>query len=97
MEGVFNCIRLFWVVSANWMTGVISRHPFQLNLLAAGIDKFPGYQTYSWGKGSYSFGTWWGCVNTGDVISARQVGNILALSGYDQGNVQKCGVSLVKQ
>ena len=30
-------------------------------------------------------------------MSARQVGNAIVLSGYDKGNVQKCGVTLVKQ
>lgn len=85
--------------SGGALSGLISGHPFELDLLAAGIDKIPGYSNYSWGKVGYTWGNynWWGCLSTGDIMSARQVGNTLVLSGYGDGNEQKCGVSLLKQ
>jgi hypothetical protein len=87
--------------SGSAVSGPIAGHPYQLDLLAAGIDKISGNGNSSWGKVGYNFNgaslPWWGCLNTGDVISARQAGNTIVLSGYDNGNIQKCGVSLVIQ
>ncbi len=86
-----------YTFSGSAVSGLIPGHPFELDLVAAGIDKITGYQQYSWGKVAYSYATWWSCIDTGDVISATQVGNTIVLSGYDKGNVQKCGITLVKQ
>ncbi len=86
-------------LSASWATGEITGHPFELDLRAAGIDQIDGYLNYGWGKLGIASGgfSWWGCMNTGEVISAVQAGSQLTINGYDLGNVQKCGVTFTLQ
>ncbi len=87
-----------FIFSAAWATGIISGHPFELDLKAAGIDKIPGYQNYSWGKTSYpEGGSWWSCFSANDIISARQVGNTLSLTNYKADNIADCGITLIRQ
>jgi hypothetical protein len=88
-----------YTLSASWITGLIPGHPFELDLRAAAIDKIPGYQNFAWGKvGSTSYGhDWWRCMSPTNILSATQVGNVIYLSGYDNSNIQKCGVTLTKQ
>lgn len=84
-------------LQANWVTGLVPGHPFELSLKAAGINLIPAYSNYSWGKVANSSTTWWGCMNANEIISARQIGNTLALGGYDLSNKQNCGVNLTKK
>ncbi|MFZ5548883.1 MAG: hypothetical protein ACOZJX_09330 [Pseudomonadota bacterium] len=94
-QGAISCGTGF---PASWVTGLIPGHPFELDLLAAGVDKINGYDDYAWGKVGDTRGyVWWGCMNTGDVLSAVQVGDKLTLNGYDRGNVQVCGTTLTLQ
>jgi hypothetical protein len=83
------------VIQANWVTGLIRAHPFELDLKAASIDKIP-YTSYSWGKVANG-NNWWGCMHANDIVSARQIGNTLAVGGYDLQNKQMCGVNLTKK
>ncbi len=91
-------------LTANWITGLIAGHPFELDLTAAKIGDIPGYDNFAWGKfgtvsGNYTSGTsgvWWHCMNNADIISATQVGDMIQLSGYDRGNTQVCGTTLLK-
>lgn len=84
--------------SATIATGDIAGHPFELDLVNAGIGQISGYRDYAWGKIGDTRGfSWWGCMNTGEVISAVQAGDQLNLNGYDRGNVQLCGVTLTRQ
>lgn len=87
-------------ISGSAVSGLIKGHPFAPDLQAAKIEEIEGYDQFSWGKAGVANGyNWWGCMKTGHVISAQQVGSSIVLSGYENGNVQKCGVTLtpVKQ
>lgn len=84
-------------LSASWATGEMAGHPFEVDLRAAGIDQIDGYQNYGWGELGSVGGTWWGCMNTGEIVSAAQAGDLLTLNGYDKGNIQLCGVTLTLQ
>ncbi len=101
MEVSLSCKRgSSYYIQAGAVSGLIAGHPFELDLKAAGIDKIPGYGNYAWGKiaTAYNNGySWWDCMGTNDIISARQVGNTIAISGYDTGNTLKCGVVLTKK
>lgn len=85
-------------LSASWATGLIDGHPFELDLRAAGIDTIPGYTDFAWGKlGVVTQTAYWGCMGTGEILSASQTGNQLTLNGYDFGKTQLCGVTLILQ
>ncbi|PHV11953.1 hypothetical protein CSQ89_08170 [Chitinimonas sp. BJB300] len=98
MQTALSCYSGGGQMSATWVSGVIAGHPFELDLRNAGIDKIPGYENFSWGKiGTYNSSTWFGCMNNSEIVSAVQAGNSIQMSGYDFGNLQKCGVTLIKQ
>ncbi|MGQ5523742.1 hypothetical protein ACUHMQ_10810 [Chitinimonas sp. PSY-7] len=98
MQTALSCYSGGGQMSATWISGGIAGHPFELDLRSAGIDKIPGYENFSWGKiGTYNSSTWFGCMNNSEIVSAVQIGNSIQMSGYDFGNLQKCGVTLMKQ
>jgi hypothetical protein len=39
------------IFNANWITGPIAGHPFEPELVAAGIDKITGAENVAWGQG----------------------------------------------
>lgn len=81
----------------SWVTGLMDGHPFEVDLRAAGIDQIAGYTDYAWGKLGAVSGVWFGCMRTGDVISAVQAGDKLTINGYDNGKTQLCGTTLTLQ
>jgi hypothetical protein len=86
------------VFQANWVTGLIPGHPFELELRDASIQSISGYGNYSWGKIANSDSWWWGGQYApSGIISARQIGNTLAIGLYGDDNVQDSGVNLTKQ
>lgn len=95
-QASINCVNsVNRTLAAAWATGDITGHPFELDLRAAGIDQIPGYRDFAWGKmGEVTQTQYWGCMSTGEIVSAVQTGNQLVLNGYDRGNVQLCGVAL---
>nr|VFK19325.1 MAG: hypothetical protein BECKLFY1418C_GA0070996_105618 [Candidatus Kentron sp. LFY] len=100
MEAALSCIGGSFgsKLEANWVTGLIPGHPFELDLKAAGIDKLASYSDYSWGKvaNTGNDNRWWGCMLRNDIISARQVGENLIIGGYKDSNTQQCGANLAK-
>ncbi|ASF47807.1 hypothetical protein [Methylovulum psychrotolerans] len=97
-EAALSCSGDFgYTFQANWVTGIILGHPYELDLRAAGIDKLSSYTNYSWGKVANSSYGWWGCMDANDIVSARQIGNTLAIGGYNTANLKKCGVNLTKK
>jgi hypothetical protein len=86
-----------YIISGSVVTGVIAGHPFSPDLTLAKINTIAGYQNFAWGKVGNANGTLFGCMNTGNIISATQVGNSINLSCYNNGNIQKCGTTLTKQ
>lgn len=98
-EASISCVNGSASFQANWFTGGVSGHPFELELTAAGVDQLGSFDQFSWGKvGNTAFGNdWWGCMDANDILSARQIGSTLAIGGYEKGNVQNCGVNLIKQ
>lgn len=85
-------------LSSSWTTGLIEGHPFELDLRAAGIDQIPGYEDFAWGKnGAVTTTQFWGCMSTGEIVSAAQSGDQLVINGYDKSNIQLCGVTLTRQ
>ncbi len=99
-EVVFSCKDYNGKINfqANWITGLISGHPFELDLRAAGIDKLAYYNNYSWGEVANTAGnSWENCFNTSDIISARQIGNTLSIGNYGNVNKQECAVNLTKK
>ncbi len=97
-EAAISCSRCCTAhLQANWITGPASKHPFEVQLRAAGIDKLSYYNNYSWGIVGNGDGNWWGCIDPNDVISAGQIGNTLVIAGFNTANVQKCAVNMAKQ
>jgi len=81
--------------TASWATGPMDSHPFEADLRAAGIDKLSGQETLGWGNvGFASSPTWFGCMGTGEILSAVQNGKSLVLNGYNNANIQACGTVL---
>lgn len=76
--------------------GDIPGHPYELQLLAAGIDKIPGYRDYNWGiDGTIVGGTYYGsCFYTNAVIAARQVGTQIVITRYGNDNISDCAGTL---
>jgi hypothetical protein len=85
------------IFQANWVTGLIPGHPFELDLKAAGINTISAYSNYSWGKSANGNNYWWGCISPNQIISARQIGGTLAIGGYGNDKIQDCGVNLTKK
>jgi hypothetical protein len=86
------------ILQANWITGLIPGHPFELDLKTASINLIPGYSNYSWGKVANSvYSNQWGCMQGNKILSARQIGNTLSLGGYETGNKLLCGVNMTKK
>lgn len=78
--------------------GDIAGHPFELQLLAAGIDQIPGYRDYNWGvDGAIVGGTYYGgCFYANAVIAARQVGPQIVVTRYGNDNIGDCGGTLTQ-
>jgi hypothetical protein len=95
-EGAMSCV--YYDITAAWASGPVAGHPFELDLVAAGIDKIPGHENYAWGRVGYSgYVGAWGCFSTNDIISARQVGNQIAITNYGADNISDCGMTLTLQ
>jgi hypothetical protein len=83
-----------------WHTGPIAGHPEEVRLRAAKLDLIPGSEEYSWGKTAYAGGTWFGCFDdtpSQELLSARQVGNVITLINWGVNDVEDCRVNLTKQ
>ena len=78
-------------------TGTISGHPYQTDLTAAKIGDITGYAQYAWGKALYAQWWNWVCLGTGNVVSAVQAGNQIAISAYGLENKQICGSIMTLQ
>jgi len=82
--------------NANWFTGPIAGHPFEPELVSAGIDKIIGAENVAWGQGSTNASTWYGCFNNGgDVISVHQAENVLAINNFGNDSRIDCTHSFV--
>lgn len=84
--------------NANWVTGPVAGHPFEPQLVAAGIDKIPGAQIVAWGMGNAGTAyDYWGAYNcfggNGNVISVHQAGSVLAINNYALDDKIDCGYS----
>jgi hypothetical protein len=78
------------------INGDISGHPFELQLLAAGIDQIPDYRDYNWGIDGSTSNNYGGCFSTNYVIAARQVGPQIVVTRYGFDNIGDCGNTLTK-
>ncbi len=78
--------------------GDIAGHPYELQLLSAGIDKINGYRDYNWGiDGAIVGGTYYGsCFYNNAVIAARQVGPQIVVTRYGNDNVSDCAGTLTQ-
>jgi len=86
------------VNSGSAVNGPLLGHPFEVNLLAAGMDKISGFENSAWGKVGYSsISTFWSCFRTNSLISARQVGSQLVLNNFGDDNLTDCGITLTLQ
>ncbi len=97
-QAALSCTNASYFISGSVVTGPLAGHPFSPELTTAGIGTIAGYQNFAWGKvGGENYSATFGCMSTGDIISATQVGNSITLSGYNLGKVQLCGTTLTKQ
>lgn len=82
-----------------WFTGPITGHPWEGDLVAAGLNTLVGHDEYGWGKTMYAGGYVYvfGCFNPPELLSARQVGNTLTLVNYGADQVIDCQVVFTKQ
>lgn len=83
-----------WNFTVN--NGDISGHPFELQLLAAGIDQIPDYRDYNWGVDGATSNPYGSCFATNYVIAARQVGSQIVVTRYGFDNIGDCGGTLTK-
>lgn len=82
-------------IELTWYTGAIIGHPMQAELQAAGIDQIPNADYLAWGKVANITSTYWNNCNldTGDLISASQLGAVISISDYKDDAVYDCGFS----
>lgn len=71
------------VLTITWYTGPIAGNPLEQQLKSAGLDTLPGNENYSWGRENFG-GNFHNCFHSLNLISARQVGDTLTLSRYDE-------------
>lgn len=76
------------------INGDIAGHPFELQLLAAGIDQIPDYRDYNWGIDGATTNNYGGCFWTNYIIAARQVGPQIVITRYGTDNLGDCGATL---
>jgi len=76
--------------------GDIAGHPFELQLLAAGIDQIPGYRDYNWGIDGATSNNYGSCFYTNYVVAARQVGPQIVVTRYAYDNTADCGATLTQ-
>lgn len=82
--------------STTWYTGLIAGHPWEVDLVNAGLNTLPGNEEYAWGRhmsGSNAFS----CLLVGSLVSARQVGNTLSIVNYHNDTNINCQFTLFKQ
>jgi hypothetical protein len=82
--------------SSTWYTGLIAGHPWEVDLVNAGLNTLPGNEEYSWGRHMHNSGAF-SCLNVGNLFAARQVGNTLAIVNYATDTVINCQFTLFKQ
>jgi hypothetical protein len=81
--------------AVTWYTGPIAGHPYEAELRAAGLDQLAG--DYAWGKVlTNATDTYYLCFNLGELISARQVGDRLTLTNYDDDTIINCEKSFIR-
>ena len=81
-----------------WFTGLIAGHPWEADLVAAGLDTLPGNEEYAWGKTLFDSSVTFGpCFNDPELLSARQVGDTVTLVNYGADKVFDCQISLTRQ
>ena len=97
MQATLDCIKATYDINISLITGPITEHPFAIELLAAKINEKPAQEDFTWGKVIYSDVTWFGCMNTAEIVSATQIGKTIQLMGYNKTNQQVCGTSLFRQ
>jgi hypothetical protein len=81
------------VVVYTWYTGAIAGHPFETALRAAGLDSLVGGDEYAFGRvmaGGYS------CHSVADLLTARQVGDILTLNNYGADDIIDCQINFTR-
>jgi hypothetical protein len=89
--GVLNCTGGHrQETNAAWYTGPIAGHPFQPDLIAAGIDKIPGNENVSWGKHLSGYSAF-DCFFAGQIIGVNQAGNVVAITNYGDDSSVDCG------
>jgi hypothetical protein len=86
---IFNCADPAF--NANWYTGPIAGHPFELDLTEAGIDQIPGHENFSWGKIISSQFSAFGCFVTNHIIGVTQVSNTVVITNFGTNNAVDCG------
>jgi hypothetical protein len=62
-------------LNATWYTGPIVGNPYQTELTTAKLNTIPGNENLAWGKVGDQGSTVLSCFRTGNLFSARQVGN----------------------
>jgi hypothetical protein len=83
-------------MTIRWYSGPIAGNPYEAELVAAGLDQVPGSKEYSWGKITFSSGTYWDCFNAPELVAARQAGDILTLTNYGSNNIVDCERGMVR-
>jgi len=95
-EASGSCKNGNYVLNFTVNNGDIAGHPFELQLLSAGINNIPGYRDYNWGIDGLTTSYYGSCFGTNYVISARQVGPQIVLTRYAYDNIGDCGMTLTK-
>lgn len=82
--------------TSTWYTGLIAGHPWEVDLVAAGLNTLPGHEEHSWGRHMFGNAAF-SCLYVGHLFSARQVGNTLSIVDYYNDTNINCQLTLFKQ
>jgi hypothetical protein len=83
--------------ATTWFSGPIKGHPYETDLVAAGLDTIVGNKDYSWGRIGFDDNTtFFSCFNDAELHSARQVGGVITLINYGSDNVVDCQMGFTR-
>jgi hypothetical protein len=83
--------------ATTWFSGAIKGHPYETDLVAAGLDTIVGNKDYSWGRIGFDDGiTFFSCFNDAELHSARQVGGVITLINYGSDSVVDCQMGFTR-
>ena len=89
-------------LTATLFTGPVKEHPLTQYLSTIEVDKIPASEEFTWGVlksvggPDHSSSGLWRCFYQNDIISVKQIGNLILLANYHNKDTSTCGADLEK-